>query len=183
MNIWLSSLRIRAHLSWRTEKHLHVLHVLRTYPTCSYPGYQDTTTYAALPSFLFYWNVCCKAERLKSELTFLQNNVLTLVSVASAWKILTFHCLTKTSNKNKLNSGRRATGRTERWKADFLQDLKYEYIRHYWARHTRCWEGKGLVLCNFSMDRISIACPQNADMSWDWYNRHTTFGADAVVKS
>ena len=48
MNIWLSSLRIRAHLSWRTGKHLHVLHVLRTYPTCSYPGYQDTTTYAAL---------------------------------------------------------------------------------------------------------------------------------------
>ena len=25
MNIWLSSLRIRVHLSWRTEKHLHVL--------------------------------------------------------------------------------------------------------------------------------------------------------------
>ena len=48
MNIWLSSLRIRAHLSWRTGKHLHVLHVLRTYSTCSYPGYQDTTTYAAL---------------------------------------------------------------------------------------------------------------------------------------
>ena len=48
MNIWLSSLKIRAHLSWRTGKHLHVLHVLRTYPTCSYPGYQDTTTYAAL---------------------------------------------------------------------------------------------------------------------------------------
>ena len=45
MNIWLSSLRIRAHLSWRTGKHLHVL---RTYSTCSYPGYQDTTTYAAL---------------------------------------------------------------------------------------------------------------------------------------
>ena len=45
----LSSLRIRAHLSWRTGKHLHVLHVLRTYSTCSYPGYQDTTTYAALP--------------------------------------------------------------------------------------------------------------------------------------
>ena len=42
------SLRIRAHLSWRTGKHLHVLHVLRTYSTCSYPGYQDTTTYAAL---------------------------------------------------------------------------------------------------------------------------------------
>ena len=38
MNIWLSSLRIRAHLSWRTGKHLHVLHVLRTYSTCSYPG-------------------------------------------------------------------------------------------------------------------------------------------------
>ena len=118
-----------------------------------------------IPPFLFYWKVCCKAVRLKGELTFLQNNVLTLVSVASAWKILTFHCLTKTSNKNKLNSGRRATGRTERWKADFLQDLKYEYIRHCWARHTRCWEGKGLVLCNFSMDGISISCPQNADMS------------------
>ena len=50
MNVWLSSLRIRAHLSWRTGKHLHVLHVLRTYSTCSYPGYQDTTTYAALAS-------------------------------------------------------------------------------------------------------------------------------------
>ena len=48
MNIWLSSLRIRAHLSWRTGKHLHVLHVLRTYSTCLCPGYQDTTTYAAL---------------------------------------------------------------------------------------------------------------------------------------
>ena len=52
MNVWLSSLRIRAHLSWRTGKHLHVFHVLRTYSTCSYPGYQDTTTYAALPSGL-----------------------------------------------------------------------------------------------------------------------------------
>ena len=52
MNIWLSSLRIRAHLSWRTGKHLHVLHVLRTYSTCSYPGYQDTTTYAALQCIL-----------------------------------------------------------------------------------------------------------------------------------
>ena len=48
MNIWLSSLGIRAHLSWRTGKHLHVLHVLRTYSTCSCPGQQDTTTYAAL---------------------------------------------------------------------------------------------------------------------------------------
>ena len=38
-NIWLSSLRIRAHLSWRTQKHLHVLHVLWTYSTCLYPGY------------------------------------------------------------------------------------------------------------------------------------------------
>ena len=38
MNIWLSSLRIRAHLNWRTGKHPHVLHVLRTYSTCSYPG-------------------------------------------------------------------------------------------------------------------------------------------------
>ena len=37
MNIWLSSLRIRPHLSWRTGKHLHVLHVLRTYSTCLYP--------------------------------------------------------------------------------------------------------------------------------------------------
>ena len=48
MNIWLSSLRIRAHLSLRIGKHLHVLHVLRTFSTCLYPGYQDTTTYAAL---------------------------------------------------------------------------------------------------------------------------------------
>ena len=39
MNIWLSSLRIRAHLSWRTGKHLHVLHVLQTYSTCSHPGW------------------------------------------------------------------------------------------------------------------------------------------------
>ena len=39
MNIWLSSLRIRAHLSWRTVKHLHVLHVLQTYSTCSHPGW------------------------------------------------------------------------------------------------------------------------------------------------
>ena len=31
MNIWLSSLR--------TGKNLHVLHVLRIYSTCSYPGY------------------------------------------------------------------------------------------------------------------------------------------------
>ena len=38
MNIWLSSLRIREHLSWRPGKHLHVLHVLRTYCMCSYPG-------------------------------------------------------------------------------------------------------------------------------------------------
>ena len=52
MNIWLSSPRIRAHLSWRTGKHLHVLHVLRTYPTCSCPGYQDTTTYAALLRYI-----------------------------------------------------------------------------------------------------------------------------------
>ena len=37
MNIWLSSLRIRAHLSWRTGKHLHVLHVLQTYSTCFHP--------------------------------------------------------------------------------------------------------------------------------------------------
>ena len=34
MNICLSSPRI----SWGTGKHLHVLHVLRTYSTCSYPG-------------------------------------------------------------------------------------------------------------------------------------------------
>ena len=39
MNIWFSSLRIRAHLSWRTGKHLHVLHLLRTYCTCSHPGW------------------------------------------------------------------------------------------------------------------------------------------------
>ena len=48
MNVSLSSLRTRAHLSWRTGKHLHVLHVLPTYSTCSYPGNQDTTIYAAL---------------------------------------------------------------------------------------------------------------------------------------
>ena len=30
MNIWLISLRIRAHQSWKTGKHLNVLHVLRT---------------------------------------------------------------------------------------------------------------------------------------------------------
>ena len=53
MNIWLSSLKIRAHLSWRTGKHLHVLHVLRTCSTCSYPGYQDTATYAALVRLIF----------------------------------------------------------------------------------------------------------------------------------
>ena len=52
MNIWLSSLKIRAHLSWRTGKHLHVLHVLRTYSTCSCPGQQDTTTYAALAEMI-----------------------------------------------------------------------------------------------------------------------------------
>ena len=38
MNIWLSSLRIRACVSWRTGKDLHVLQLLRTYSTCSYPG-------------------------------------------------------------------------------------------------------------------------------------------------
>ena len=41
-------LRIRAHLSWRTGKHLHVLHVLRTYFTCSHPGWYDGTNYATL---------------------------------------------------------------------------------------------------------------------------------------
>ena len=39
-------------LSWRTGKHLHVLHVLRTSSTCSCPGQQDTTTYAALDYLL-----------------------------------------------------------------------------------------------------------------------------------
>ena len=53
MNILLNSLRIRAHLSWRTGKHLHVLHVLRTYSTCSCPGQQDTTTYAPLLQYIF----------------------------------------------------------------------------------------------------------------------------------
>ena len=62
MNIWFSSLRIRAHLSWRTGKHLHVLHVLRTCSTCSYPGYQDTTTYAALPGFVDYILHCTHRE-------------------------------------------------------------------------------------------------------------------------
>ena len=69
MNIWLSSLRIRAHLSWKTGKHLHVLHVLRTYSTCSYPGYQDTTTYAPCPvpnpiiESLIVQKVKCQYER------------------------------------------------------------------------------------------------------------------------
>ena len=68
MNVWLSSLRIRAHLSWRTGKHLHVLHVLRTYSTCSYPGYQDTTTYAALYHCVQHHNLhkvqpLCKRSR------------------------------------------------------------------------------------------------------------------------
>ena len=35
------------------RKHLHVLHVLRTYSTCSCPGQQDTTNYAALIPTLF----------------------------------------------------------------------------------------------------------------------------------
>ena len=39
VNIWLSSLRIRARLSWRTGKQLHVVHVLRTYSSCSHPGW------------------------------------------------------------------------------------------------------------------------------------------------
>ena len=42
------SLRIRMHLSWRTGKHLHVLHVLQTYSTCSLPGWWDGTNYATL---------------------------------------------------------------------------------------------------------------------------------------
>ena len=44
MNIWLRSLRIRAHLNWRTGKHLHVLLVLRTYSTCS-----ELTPHARIP--------------------------------------------------------------------------------------------------------------------------------------
>ena len=66
MNVWLSSLRIRAHLSWRTGKHLHVLHVLRTYSTCSYPGYQDTTTYAAL---IFALIIQRKRNRMQQDTT------------------------------------------------------------------------------------------------------------------
>ena len=69
VNIWLSSLRIRAHLSWRTGKHLHVLHVLRTYPTCSYPGYQDTTTYAALPAWRhsYVQALCRRLQNFRSR--------------------------------------------------------------------------------------------------------------------
>ena len=37
MNIWLSSLRIRAHLNWRTGKHLHVLHVSELIPRARIP--------------------------------------------------------------------------------------------------------------------------------------------------
>ena len=67
MNIWLSSLRIRAHLSWRTGKHLHVLHVLRAYSTCSYPGYQDTTTYAALRTNMSATPSSCLLQSLQSN--------------------------------------------------------------------------------------------------------------------
>ena len=53
MIIWLSSLRIRAHLIWRTGKHRHVLHVLRTYSTCSHPVWKDgTKIYATLVTLL-----------------------------------------------------------------------------------------------------------------------------------
>ena len=38
-NIAHPYLRIRAHLNWRSGKHLHVLHVLRTNSTCSHPGW------------------------------------------------------------------------------------------------------------------------------------------------
>ena len=69
MNIWLSSLKIRAHLSWRTGKHLHVLHVLRTYSTCSCPGQQDTTTYAALPI-----HTCCCTILLLHEVIHLKSS-------------------------------------------------------------------------------------------------------------
>ena len=74
MNIWLSSLRIRAHLSWRTGKHLHVLHMLRTYSTCSYPGYQDTTIYAALTHHFQYQNdlTICSANK---ELFYFDNSL------------------------------------------------------------------------------------------------------------
>ena len=43
VNIWLSSLRIRAHRSWRIGKHLHVLHVL--------------------PSRMVGWNKLCDPEQ------------------------------------------------------------------------------------------------------------------------
>ena len=39
MNIFILTSTIRAHLSWRTRKHLHVLHVLWTYSMCSQPGW------------------------------------------------------------------------------------------------------------------------------------------------
>ena len=89
MNTWLSSLRIRAHLSWRTGKHLHVLHVLRTYSKCSRPGQQDTTTYAALinrgpmllslykkslgksSQLLVYIFSCCNGKIQKKSFSFL----------------------------------------------------------------------------------------------------------------
>ena len=79
MNVWLSSLRIRAHLSWRTGKHLHVLHVLRTYSTCSYPGYQDTTTYAALwakRGFCIQIHVYKQTALHDESITFNEINVL-----------------------------------------------------------------------------------------------------------
>ena len=51
MNIWLSSLSIRAHFSWRTGKHLHVLHVLRTYSAVH-----------ILPSWMVGWNELCNSD-------------------------------------------------------------------------------------------------------------------------
>jgi len=61
MNIFIYSLFIHYQITVLREpdqstvlrKHLHVLHVLRTYSTCSCPGQQDTTTYAALVDSTF----------------------------------------------------------------------------------------------------------------------------------
>ena len=56
MNIWLNSLKIRAHLSWRTGTHLHVLHVLRTYSTYAALVITTTADVCILPWYLVWFD-------------------------------------------------------------------------------------------------------------------------------
>ena len=59
----------------------------------------------------------------------------------------------------KLNSGRVASGRNERWKADFLQDLKYELEGTAEQDIPDVVMEKVLSCVTLSMDRIRFACP------------------------